>query len=98
MMHAAAIGPNMNPPSISISPDRSKDKNGGMNGIGKRNSISTALTAPIRPINAIFFTFILASSRLFRFSPVVTLVVSFIWFILNPPQKNNPAHILMSRA
>ena len=62
-----------------------------MNGIGKRNSISTALTAPIRPINAIFFTFVLASSRHFRFSSwtpseaVHWLLVH--WFILNPPQK-----------
>ena len=35
------------------------ERNGGINGIGNRISISTALTAPIRAINAIFFTFIL---------------------------------------
>ena len=45
----AATGPIVKPPIISTSPVKSKLMNGGINGSGKRNIISTALKPPIRP-------------------------------------------------
>ena len=71
----------MNPPIISTIAVKSKDINGGKNGNGKRNSITTALKAPISAMNVISLTriFVLVVFLLVAFHATLTgLSVIFI--------------------